>query len=197
MLADDASIPMTSSQKNETMATSKQQKKQQQQQQQQQYQMLYQKNTDNDNEKTSNGTSVSLVSAVLMSSDLNSLEISNKNNRTNATTATEKIQNANSHISNGPNKIAMTPGSNMTQSPSIASTSAQQIKQQQLPSTTRSSSVAPPRQEESSEEYMESDGGGGVRIKPEDLLELQERITKEILNSKLQEKEMLELQVKH
>lgn len=33
------------------------------------------------------------------------------------------------------------------------------------------------------------------RFKPEDLLELQERITKEILNSKLQEKEMIELQV--
>lgn len=33
------------------------------------------------------------------------------------------------------------------------------------------------------------------KFKPEDLLELQEKITKEILNTKLQEKEMHELQV--
>uniref|UniRef100_A0A1B0ABK4 Uncharacterized protein n=1 Tax=Glossina pallidipes TaxID=7398 RepID=A0A1B0ABK4_GLOPL len=58
-------------------------------------------------------------------------------------------------------------------------------------SASRSSFVAVPRQEkDSSEEYNTG------RIKPEDLLELQERITKEILNSKLQEKEMLELQEK-
>lgn len=57
-----------------------------------------------------------------------------------------------------------------------------------------SSSLAPPKQEY---EAADEDGGGAEpRINPDDLLELQERITKEILNSKLKETEMLELQVR-
>ncbi|XP_017865488.1 PREDICTED: protein Wnt-5 [Drosophila arizonae] len=57
-----------------------------------------------------------------------------------------------------------------------------------------SSSLAPPKQEY---EAADADGGGAEsRINPDDLLELQERITKEILNSKLKETEMLELQEK-
>lgn len=49
-----------------------------------------------------------------------------------------------------------------------------------------------------------SDGSGGGstsensnKFKPEDLIELQEKITKEILSTKLQEKEMHELQVSY
>lgn len=38
-------------------------------------------------------------------------------------------------------------------------------------------------------------GGGGGGVNAEDLLELQEKITKEILSSKLQESDMQELQV--
>lgn len=58
-----------------------------------------------------------------------------------------------------------------------------------------SSSLAPPKQEY---EAADADGGGTEsRINPDDLLELQERITKEILNSKLKETEMLELQVRN
>lgn len=41
----------------------------------------------------------------------------------------------------------------------------------------------------------EEENGREPHINPDDLIELQERITKEILNSKLKEKEMLELQV--
>lgn len=43
--------------------------------------------------------------------------------------------------------------------------------------------------------FNEEDNGREPHINPDDLIELQERITKEILNSKLKEKEMLELQV--
>ncbi|KAH8354937.1 hypothetical protein KR093_002157 [Drosophila rubida] len=53
-----------------------------------------------------------------------------------------------------------------------------------------SSSLAPPRQESSDEK----DDGSEPRINSEDLIELQERITKEILNSKLKENDMIELQ---
>lgn len=54
-----------------------------------------------------------------------------------------------------------------------------------------SSSPLPPTQD-----FVNEDGDGrGPHINPDDLIELQERITKEILNSKLKEKEMLELQV--
>ncbi|XP_030556298.1 protein Wnt-5 [Drosophila novamexicana] len=51
-------------------------------------------------------------------------------------------------------------------------------------STINSTSFAPPKQDEE------------ARTSPDDLLELQQRITKEILNSKLKETEMLELQEK-
>lgn len=46
------------------------------------------------------------------------------------------------------------------------------------------------------QDIVNEDGDGREpHINPDDLIELQERITKEILNSKLKEKEMLELQV--
>lgn len=45
------------------------------------------------------------------------------------------------------------------------------------------------------ENFNEEENGREPHINPDDLIELQERITKEILNSKLKEKEMLELQV--
>lgn len=56
--------------------------------------------------------------------------------------------------------------------------------------TVMSSSLAPPRQEYNNG----NEDGTEPRINSEDLLELQERITKEILNSKLKENEMIELQ---
>jgi len=58
--------------------------------------------------------------------------------------------------------------------------------------TVMSSSLAPPRQEYNNG----NEDGTEPRINSEDLLELQERITKEILNSKLKENDMIELQVR-
>ncbi|XP_030383347.1 protein Wnt-5 [Scaptodrosophila lebanonensis] len=83
-------------------------------------------------------------------------------------------------------------GNNQTRNDNMATASSSLSPLPPLAAPTPSSSVAPPKQEQSAEE----DDVAGPRIKPEDVLELKERITKEILNSKLQEKEMLELQEK-
>nr|XP_014102858.1 protein Wnt-5 isoform X1 [Bactrocera oleae]XP_036225868.1 protein Wnt-5 isoform X1 [Bactrocera oleae] len=77
-------------------------------------------------------------------------------------------------------------------------TPAMATAQKSAPSRGSSSSGNNNRQESNRDANADfsSEEEAARRIKPEDLLELQERITKEILNSKLQGKEMLELQEK-
>lgn len=195
MLADDASVSMTSSVNNDTMTTAKQPKDQQQQH------LL--SPTANATQFVSSSVSAASASAASTStsSDLKSLENTNKTvndkDATHSKARNNVANTANAPLHNISNMTLAQTSKRRQDNTQLSGVQSMPSRQQK----SRSSSVAPPRQEAmSSEEDDNGDaggggGGGGLRFKPEDLLELQERITKEILNSKLQEKEMLELQV--
>ncbi|XP_053964140.1 protein Wnt-5 [Anastrepha ludens] len=104
-------------------------------------------------------------------------------------------KNNNAQAGNNTNKSTTT----LTSSKDIATQTTKTPTAPTQKSASGRSSSSNNRQESNrdgngSVDSSEEDAAG--RIKPEDLLELQERIAKEILNSKLQGKEMLELQEK-
>ncbi|XP_019892373.1 protein Wnt-5 [Musca domestica] len=172
---------------------------------------------------SSSGSSSSSSSSDLKSLENTNKNVNNSSNNSNpiqhsnGTDVNTSTTQVSSSLASSSSSRNISPGtSSMTSSSNNAAAAAdssnyqsqnqrQTNRQRQQMRSTTTSTTAPPsssRQQQqdvsasSEEETPNGGGGGGLRIKPEDLLELQERITKEILNSKLQEKEMLELQEK-
>ncbi|XP_075166597.1 wnt oncogene analog 5 [Haematobia irritans] len=147
------------------------------------------------------------VNNIHINSDSKALNVTNKSVATSNISPQTNISQANSSMTSSSQhkQYSTDPSTMQSQKQGRQLQQQQQQQKQKQQQSMRSSSISPSRQEDlssssSEEEHFGGGGGGGagggLRIKPEDLLELQERITKEILNSKLQEKEMLELQEK-